>query len=72
MAAVGHEDAFLRPGLNACYRFCQGTFAGTRGNGRDAPQASLRGAATFSASALSPCDKTLTVKNATEEDSRRN
>jgi hypothetical protein len=34
---VGHEDAFPRPRLNARCRFSQGTFAGTRGNGRDAP-----------------------------------
>jgi hypothetical protein len=36
-AAVGHEDAFPRPTLSARYRFGQGTFAGTRGNERDAP-----------------------------------
>src|ERR1700719_404201 len=35
MTAVGHEDAFLRPRLSARCRFSQGTFAGTRGNGRD-------------------------------------
>src|SRR5580698_1834096 len=32
----GHEDAFPRPRLSARCRFSQGTFAGTRGNGRDA------------------------------------
>src|SRR5712671_4600623 len=37
MAEVGHEDAFPRPRLSARSRFSQGTFAGTRGNGRDAP-----------------------------------
>ena len=34
---MGHEDAFPRPTLSARYRFGQGTFAGTRGNERDAP-----------------------------------
>ena len=34
MAASGHEDAFPRPMLSARCRFSQGTFAGTRGNGR--------------------------------------
>jgi hypothetical protein len=38
MAAMGHEDAFPRPRLSARFRFIQGTFAGTRGNGRDAPK----------------------------------
>ena len=37
MAGMGHEDAFLRPRLNARYRFSKGTLAGTRGNGREAP-----------------------------------
>ena len=37
MAASGHENAFPRPRLSARYRFSQRTFAGTRGNGRDAP-----------------------------------
>ena len=37
MTAMGHEDAFLRPRLSARYRFIQGTLAGTRGNGRNAP-----------------------------------
>ena len=36
---MGHEDAFPRPRLSARYRFSQGTLAGTRGNGRDAPTA---------------------------------
>ena len=33
MTGMGHEDAFLRPRLNARYRFSKGTFAGTQGNG---------------------------------------
>ena len=36
-AAMGHEDAFPRPRANGRCRFSEGTFAGTRGNGRDAP-----------------------------------
>jgi len=39
MAEKGHEDALLGPRLNARCRFSQGTFAGTWGNGRDAPKA---------------------------------
>jgi hypothetical protein len=38
-AAQGHEDAFPRPRLSVRCRFSQGTFAGTLGNGRDAPLA---------------------------------
>jgi len=34
---MGHEDAFPPPRLSVRCRFSQGTFAGTRGNGRDAP-----------------------------------
>jgi hypothetical protein len=41
MAALGQEDQFPRPRLNGRYRFSQGTLAGTRGNGRDAPKAAL-------------------------------
>ena len=37
----GHEDQFPRPTLSARCRFSQGTFARTRGNGRDAPTADL-------------------------------
>jgi hypothetical protein len=37
MTGMGHEDAFPRPRLSARCRLSQGTFAGTRGNGRDAP-----------------------------------
>ena len=33
---MGHQDAFLRSRLSVRYRFSQGTFAGTRCNGRDA------------------------------------
>src|SRR5580692_8811868 len=36
-SALGHEDAFPRPRLSARCWFSQGTFAGTWGNGRDAP-----------------------------------
>src|SRR5207302_1159922 len=39
MTQMGHEDAFPRPRLSARCQFSQGTFAGTRGNGRDAPTA---------------------------------
>ena len=35
---MGHQYAFLRPRLRACYRFSQGTFAGTRGNDKVAPK----------------------------------
>src|SRR5271167_4558524 len=42
MTHLGHEDAFLRPKLSARCRFSQGTFAGTWGNGRDAPKATIR------------------------------
>jgi hypothetical protein len=33
----GHEDAFPPPRLSGRCRFSQGTFAGTRRNGEDAP-----------------------------------
>src|SRR5580704_7387881 len=36
-SAQGHEDAFPPPRLSGRCRFSQGTFAGTRGNGEDAP-----------------------------------
>jgi len=42
MAAWGHEDAFLRPRLNARNRFSKGTFAGTRGNDGVAPKRAVR------------------------------
>jgi hypothetical protein len=41
MAEKGHQDAFLPPRLSARYRFSQETFAGTRGNGRNAPRAAI-------------------------------
>jgi len=41
-SGMGHEDAFPRPRLSARYRFSQGTFAGTRGNGPEAPIPDLR------------------------------
>jgi hypothetical protein len=37
MTALGREDRFQRPSLSGCCRFGYATFAGTRGNGRDAP-----------------------------------
>jgi hypothetical protein len=37
-----HEDALPRPRLSARYRFSQGTFAGSRGNGRNAPIPAVR------------------------------
>ena len=40
--SLGHEDAFPRSRLSDSCRFSQVTFAGTRGNGRDAPEADLR------------------------------
>jgi hypothetical protein len=39
---MGHEDVFPRPRLSARYRFSQRTFAGKRGNGRDAPIPTVR------------------------------
>jgi hypothetical protein len=41
MTALGHEDRFQRPSLSGCCRFGYATFAGTRGNGRDAPTPEL-------------------------------
>ena len=35
---MGHQDAFLWPGPNDRYRLSQGTLAGTRGNGENAPE----------------------------------
>jgi hypothetical protein len=40
-----HEERFPPPRLSARCRFSQGTFAGMRGNGRDAPEAAIRGTA---------------------------
>ncbi len=45
MTGSGHEDQFPLPTLNARCRFSQGTFAGTQGNGRDAPIPAVRGTA---------------------------
>jgi hypothetical protein len=39
----GHQDAFPPPRLSVRCRFSQGTVAGTRGNGRDAPIPAVRG-----------------------------
>jgi hypothetical protein len=35
----GQEDQFPPPGLSACYVIREKTFAGTHGDGRDAPLA---------------------------------
>jgi hypothetical protein len=40
-SCVGHEGQFPAPEPSARYRFGQETFAGTRGNERDAPKAVL-------------------------------
>ena len=37
VTALGHEERFPPSSLNGSCRFSQGTFAGTHGNGRDAP-----------------------------------
>jgi hypothetical protein len=39
---MGQEDQFPPPGLSACYVIREKTFAGTHGNGRDAPKAAIR------------------------------
>jgi len=41
MTPMGHEERFPPPRLSACCRFSQGTFAGVRGNGRDAPKPAI-------------------------------
>jgi hypothetical protein len=41
MSGMGHEDAFPPPRLSGRCRFSQGTFAGTRGNGENAPKPAL-------------------------------
>jgi hypothetical protein len=41
MTAMGHEDPFPPPRLSARYVIRQETFAGTHGNGRDAPIAAV-------------------------------
>jgi len=38
-SGMGHEDLFAPPRLSAGYRLGKPTFAGTQGNGRDAPGA---------------------------------
>jgi hypothetical protein len=38
LAAEGHEDQFTPLGLIGRYRSAKATFAGTHGNGRDAPK----------------------------------
>ena len=47
MTEQGHDDPFPRPDPNGRCRFGQETFAGVRGNGRDAPKAALLGALTM-------------------------
>jgi hypothetical protein len=42
MTQMGHEEQFSPPTLSARYGIRQETFAGTHGNGRDAPTADLR------------------------------
>jgi hypothetical protein len=42
MTAKGHEEQFSPPTLSARYVIRQETFAGTYGNGRDAPLADTR------------------------------
>jgi hypothetical protein len=42
MTAMGHEDQFRLSKQSVCCRFGQETFAGMRGNGRDAPKAAVR------------------------------
>ena len=43
MTSLGHEDQFPPLRLSARYPFGQETFAGVRGNGRDAPIGAVRG-----------------------------
>jgi hypothetical protein len=45
MSLVGHEEQFSPPTLSARYVIRQKTFAGTHGNGRDAPIPAVRMAA---------------------------
>jgi hypothetical protein len=46
------------------YQFRKETIAGMRRNGRDAPQAAVRGTGASPAPAFSRCDKNMRVKNA--------
>ena len=55
---MGHEDAFPPPRLSARCRFSQDTFAGTRGNGRDAPEADMKVACGTSGTSPSPVPQT--------------
>jgi len=57
MPAMGHEERFLRPMLSGRCRFGQETFAGTHGNGEDAPRTDL-GARTTLAGVSAPAEKT--------------
>ena len=45
MPASGHEERFPLPSARGRCRFSQGTFARTRGNGRDAPIPAIRASA---------------------------
>jgi hypothetical protein len=47
VSALGHEERFPSPSQSARCRFIQGTFAGTRGNGRDARIAAVGPLATY-------------------------
>jgi hypothetical protein len=46
MAALGHEEQFSPPTPSARCVIRQETFAGTHGNGRDAPISAFRGTTT--------------------------
>jgi hypothetical protein len=45
MAAEGHQERFPPPSLRDRYAFREGTFAGTRAKGRNAPIPAVRGPA---------------------------
>jgi hypothetical protein len=45
MAALGHQERLPPPRLSGRCGFGEGTFAGTRGNGEDAPIPAVREAA---------------------------
>jgi hypothetical protein len=65
MAGKGHEDPFPPPALCARYVIRQETFAGTHGNGRDAPKAdiSYRAAAAHAVRILLRRDNPWTENN---------
>ena len=42
ISALGQDDPFVPPKLNACSRLGQRTSAGTRGNERDAPKPDIK------------------------------